>query len=224
MIKKVLLAVLVIGALVSVFFNYDQSKDHKKFLEEMAKIDHENDSLKADIAVMDEQIDSLEYVDEALTYKLSHQKAKVVKVIAYVDSAKAAVDTYTEHELVTSFNNRYPKDTVTNPLPLAQPVLVAAAKDLAELDGAKEIISIKDSIITTQEERIATKDTIISKYVSKETNFKKIITNQDTQIQGWKGQYSALELQNKKLKLQNKFTKVAAMVVVGGLSYMMLMK
>lgn len=224
MIKKVLLAVLVIGALVSVFFNYDQSKDHKKFLEEMAVIDHENDSLKADIAVMDAQIDSLEYVDEALTYQVEHQKTKIVKVIEKVDLAKAAVDTYTEHELITSFNNRYPKDTVTNPLPLAQPVLVEAAKDLAELDGAKEIISIKDSIITTQESRIATKDTIISKYISKETNFKKIITNQDTQIQGWKGQYSALELQNKKLKLQNKFTKIAAYVVVGGLSYMMLMK
>lgn len=224
MIKKVLLVVLVIGALVSVFFNYDQSKDHKKFLEEMAVIDHENDSLKADNSVKDAQIDSLEYVDEVLTYKVEHQKAKVVKVIAYVDSAKSAVDTYTEHELITSFNNRYPKDTVTNPLPVAQPVLVAAAKDLAELDGAKEIISIKDSIITTQDTRIATKDTIISKYVSKETNFKKIITNQDTQIQGWKGQYSKLEFQNKKLKLQNKFTKVAAIVVVGGLSYMMLMK
>jgi hypothetical protein len=224
MIKKVLLAVLVIGALVSVFFNYDQNKDHKKFLEEMAVIDHENDSLKADIAVMDAQIDSLEYIDEALTYKLEHQKAKVIKVVAYVDSAKAAIDTYSEHELVSSFNKRYPKDTVTNPLPVAQPVLVEAAKDLAELDGAKEIISIKDSIITTQDTRIATKDTIISKYISKETNFKKIITNQDTQIQGWKGQYSKLEFQNKKLKLQNKFTKVAAIVVVGGLSYMMLMK
>jgi hypothetical protein len=224
MIKKVLLVVLVIGALVSVFFNYDQNKDHKKFLEEMAVIDHENDSLKADIAVMDAQIDSLEYVDEALTYKLAHQKTKIVKVIEQVDLAKAAIDTYSEHELVSSFNKRYPADTVTNPLPLAQPVLVATAKDLAELDGAKQLISIKDSTIALQDERISTKDTIISKYVSKEVNFKRIITNQDTQIQGWKGQYSKLEFQNKKLKLQNKFTKVAAIVVFGGLSYMMLMK
>ena len=224
MIKKVLLAVLVIGALVSVFFNYDQSKDHKKFLEEMAVIDHENDSLKANILVMDAQIDSLEYVDEVLTYKVEHQKAKVIKVVEKVEIAKAVIDTYSEQELVSSLNQRYPKDTVTNPLPVAQPVLVEAAKDLAELDGAKEIISIKDSIITTQDTRIATKDTIISKYVSKEINFKKIITNQDTQIQGWKGQYTKLEFQNKKLKLQNKFTKIAAIVVVGGLSYMMLMK
>jgi hypothetical protein len=224
MIKKVLLAVLVIGALVSVFFNYDQSKYHKKFLEEMAVIDHENDSLKADIAVMDAQIDSLEYVDEALTYKLAHQKTKIVKVIEQVDLAKAAIDTYSEHELVSSFNKRYPVDTLTNPLPLAQPVLVATAKDLAEFDGSKQLISIKDSTIALQDERISTKDTIISKYVAKEVNFKRIITNQDTQIQGWKGQYSKLEFQNKKLKLQNKFTKVAAIVVVGGLSYMMLTK
>ena len=224
MIKKVIIVAVLAALALSLFKNFDQSKDHKKFLEEMAVIDHENDSLKADIAVMDAQIDSLEYVDEVLTYKVEHQKAKVVKVIAYVDSAKAAIDTYSEHELVSSLNQRYPKDTVTNPLPVAQPVLVEAAKDLAELDGAKEIISIKDSIITTQDTRIATKDTIISKYVSKEINFKKIITNQDTQIQGWKGQYTKLEFQNKKLKLQNKFTKIAAIVVVGGLSYMMLMK
>ena len=224
MIKKVIIIAVLAALAVSLFKNFDQTKDHKKFLQEMAVIDHENDSLKAGIVAMDAQIDSLEYVDEVLTYKVEHQKTKVVKVIAYVDSAKVAIDSYSEQELVSSFNKRYPKDTVTNPLPIAQPVLVEAAKDLVELDGAKEIISIKDSIITTQDTRIATKDTIISKYISKETNFKKIITNQDTQIQGWKGQYSTLELQNKKLKLQNKFTKIAAMVVVGGLSYMMLMK
>jgi len=224
MIKKILFVALIIGAVVSIFISYDQNKNHKKFLEEMAKIDHENDSLKANIAALNHEVDSLDKLDDELIYKLEHQKAKIVKIVQYVDSAKAEIDTYNEQTLVGFFNTKYPKDTVTNPLPVAQPVLVSAAKDLIEFDGAKQLLVIKDSTIALQDERISTKDTIISKYQAKEVNFKKIITNQDTQIQGWKGQYAQLEIKNNKLKLQNKFTKIAAMVVVGGLTYMVLMK
>ena len=182
------------------------------------------DSMKLDIIKDNAIIDSLEYVDQTLTVKLDIAKKNVKVITKYVDSSKSAIDSYTEHQLITSFNNRYPTDTVTNPLPVAQPVLVAAAKDLVELDGAKQIITIKDSVIALTEARVTGKDSVIAVFVKKEGTYKNIMFNQDTQIKDWKSQYNALQLQNAKLKAKNKFTKIGAGLIVGGLVYLMVAK
>ena len=182
------------------------------------------DSMKLDIIKDNAIIDSLEYVDQALTVKLDIAKKNVKVITKYVDSSKSAIDSYTEHQLITSFNTRYPTDTVTNPLPVAQPVLVAAAKDLVELDGTKQIITIKDSVIALTESRVAGKDSVIAVFVKKEGTYKNIMFNQDTQIKDWKFQYNALQLQNAKLKAKNKFTKIGAGLIVGGLVYLMVAK
>ena len=185
---------------------------------------HAVDSMKLSIVKDDAVIDSLNQVDSVLQWKLAHQKAKVVVIDHWVDSSKGKIDTYSEHELIASFHNRYPKDTVTNPLPLAQPVLVSAAKDLVELDGAKEKLVLKDSSIATLESRVAVKDSVIVKFQSKESTYKNIIMNQDTQIKDWKVQFNQLQLQNAKLKAKNKFVKIGAGLVTGGLIYLMLAK
>ena len=182
------------------------------------------DSMKLDIIKDNAIIDSLEYVDQALTVKLDIAKKNVKIITKYIDSSKSAIDSYTEHQLITSFNTRYPTDTVTNPLPVAQPVLVAAAKDLVELDGTKQIITIKDSVIALTESRVAGKDSVIAVFVKKEGTYKNIMFNQDTQIKDWKFQYNALQLQNAKLKAKNKFTKIGAGLIVGGLVYLMVAK
>ena len=98
------------------------------------------------------------------------------------------------------------------------------AKDLVELDGAKEKLILKDSSIATLESRVANKDSVIVKFQSKESTYKNIIMNQDTQIKDWKNQYQTLYLQNQKLKFKNKITKIGAGVVVGGLVYLMIAK
>jgi hypothetical protein len=163
-------------------------------------------------------------VDVQLQDKLAYAKSHVKTVTKFIDSSKAAIDTYNEKEIITFFNNRYPADTVTNPLPLAQPVLVYAAKDLAELDGVKQILPIKDSIIALTESRVSGKDSVISVYIKKEGTYRNIMTNQDLQIKDWKNQYQALYLQNQKLKFKNKITKIGAGIVVGGLVYLMVAK
>ena len=180
--------------------------------------------MKLTLAVDSAKIDSLVLVDNILTFKVAYMRDHVKTVTKFVDSSKTAIDSYTEHQLVTSFNTRYPADTVTNPLPVAQPVLVAAAKDLVELDGAKQIITIKDSVIALTEARVTGKDSVISVYVKKEGTYKNIMFNQDTQIKDWKFQFNALQLQNTKLKAKNKFTKIGAGLVVGGLVYLMIAK
>jgi hypothetical protein len=227
-LKKALPVILfaVISVLIGgvLFEKCSSSVEHKAFLSQMDSLHKVNDSLFAEIAKDDAEIDSLDLVAVELQYKVDHQKAKVIKIVETVEVEKNKVDTYTEHELVSSFNNRYPADTITNPLPLAQPVLVAAAKDLVELDGAKQIIVLKDSSIATLETKVAVKDSVITKYISKEDKFRLILTNKDKEIAGWEGQYQKLELQYNKLKVKSKFQRIGSYIVIGGLGYLMLAK
>ena len=223
--KKIVLGILIV--LVAAYIIFDKIGDiglTKEFTQKQDSLVHAVDSMKLTLAVDSAKIDSLVLVDNMLTFKVAYMKDHVKTVTKYVDSSKTAIDNYTEHQLVTSFNTRYPADTVTNPLPIAQPVLVAAAKDLVELDGAKQIITIKDSVIALTEARVTGKDSVISVYVKKEGTYKNIMFNQDTQIKDWKFQYNALQLQNAKLKAKNKFTKIGAGLVAGGLVYLMLVK
>lgn len=227
-LKKYLPKIVVVVAIIAIFSvlfeKCSSNADHKAFLNQVDSLHKVNDSLALEIKKDDAAIDSLNEVSEELTYKVEHQKAKVVKVIETVEVEKNKIDTYTEHELISSFNNRYPKDTTTNPLPLAQPVLVSAAKDLAELDGAKQIIILKDSSITTLEAKVTVKDSIITKFENKESKYKLILTNKDKEIAGWEDQYNQIDLQLKKLKVKSKFQRIGSYIVIGGLGYLMLAK
>lgn len=223
--KKIVLG--IIAFLVIAYIIFDRVQDaglSKEFLAKQDSLVHAVDSMKLTLAVDSAKIDSLNKVDDKLagqvTYWKNHQKV----IDHWVDSSKIIIDTYNEKELITYFNHRYPKDTTTNKLPLAQPVLTATAKDLAELDGAKQLITIKDSVIAITEARVSGKDSVIAVYIKKENTYKNIMTNQDIQIKDWKNQYQTLYLQNQKLKFKNKLTKIGAGVVVGGLVYLMIAK
>ena len=223
--KKAVL--LLLAVIVTAYIIFDKIGDvglTKEFTQKQDSLVQAVDSMKLDIVKDNAKIDSLVYVDNVLSDKVIYMKGHVKTVTKFVDSSKAAIDNYTEHQLITSFNTRYPKDTVTNPLPVAQPVLVAAAKDLVELDGAKQIITIKDSVIALTEARVTGKDRVIAIFTKKENTYKNMLFNQDTQIKDWKYQFNALQLQNTKLKAKNKFTKIGAGLVVGGLAYLMLAK
>jgi hypothetical protein len=223
--KKAVL--LILAVIVGAYIIFDKVSDaglSKEFLQKQDSLVQAVDSMKLDLVQDSIKIDSLVLVDVQLQDKLAYAKSHVKTVTKFVDSSKAAIDTYNEKELITFFNNRYPTDTVTNLLPLAQPVLVSTAKDLAELDGAKQIITIKDSVIALTESRVSGKDSVISVYIKKEGTYRNIMFNQDVQIKDWKNQYQTLYLQNQKLKFKNKITKIGAGVVVGGLVYLMIAK
>jgi hypothetical protein len=223
--KKYILPVILL--LIVLWFAFDKVTNIGLTSEFKAKQDslvHAVDSMQLVIAKEDKVIDSLNQVDNELQYKLDHQKTKVIKIIEAFEVTKIKINDLTESQLVSSFNQRYPEDTVTNPLLVAQPVLVSAAKDLVELDGVKQIVILKDSSIATLEERVSNKDSVINKYVSKENTYKNMVANQQTQIKDWKFQYNTLQLENAKLKTKNKFVKIGAGLVAGGLVYLMLVK
>jgi hypothetical protein len=221
--KKLIFPLVIVALLFWIFVdkcNYSNlSSDFKVKQDSLVQA---VDSLQNDLHQKDLEISALNELDYDLQIKLDNAKAKVIIVNRLVDSSKGRIDTYSEKELVSSFNERYPADTVTNPLPLAQPVLVAAAKDLAEFDGAKVELAIKDSIIVLDEERIANKDSVIALHVKKELNYNNIVVNQELQIKDWRFQFNKIQLENHKLKIKNKFTKLAAGIVIGGLTYIIL--
>jgi hypothetical protein len=223
--KKLIFPLVIVALLFWVFAdkcNYSNLSNEFKIKQD--SLVHAVDSLNAEIIKDDSVIFVLNELDAHLQEQLDEQKNKIKTVVKYVEIEKNKIDTYSEAELISSFNQRYPADTVTNPLPLAMPVLNSAAKDLAEFDGAKQELIIKDSIIFLDEVKLSNKDSVIAKYISKEDKYKNIMTNQETQIKDWKFQYNALQLENKKLKIKNKFVKVGAGLVIGGLTYMMLTK
>jgi cell division protein FtsB len=225
LMKKYILPIILI--LILLWLAFDKVSNiglTEEFKTKQDSLVHAVDSMQLVIAKEDAEIDSLDVVAVELQYKIDHQKAKVKTIVRYIELEKNSIDAYSDPELVSSFNNRYPADTLTNPLLVAQPVLVSAAKDLVELDGAKQIIVLKDSSINTLEEKVTVKDSVIAKYVSKENTYKNMVANQQTQIKDWKFQYNTLQLENTKLKAKNKFTKIGAGLIAGGLVYLMLVK
>jgi hypothetical protein len=223
--KKFIFPLVVVVLLFWVFADKcNYSSLSSEFKAKQDSLTQAVDSLKVEIAKDDSTIFVLNELDAHLQEKLEEQKDKVKTIVKYVEIEKNKIDNYTEQELVSSFNKRYPIDTISNPLPVAQPVLISAAKDLVELDGTKQTLLVKDDIIALNEERIANKDSVIAKFLSKEDKYKNIVTNQETQIGDWKQQYNILRIENHKLKIKNKFVKIGAGIVIGGLTYTILKK
>jgi hypothetical protein len=221
--KKLVLPLVIVALLFWIFVdkcNHNVSED--TFARKQDSLNYVVDSLEVDINKRDSVIDELYKVNIELDYQIGHQQEKIKIITKYTDSSKQKIDTYTEEELISSFNQRYPKDTTTNPLPLAQPVLIAAAKDLVELDGAKEIIVVKDSIISLTEDKVVLRDSIITHFSDKEANYKSIIGIKNTQINDHKIQYNTLKIQNTKLKIQAKIGKIGAGLAIVGLTFLLI--
>jgi uncharacterized coiled-coil protein SlyX len=221
--KKLVLPLLFVVLLFWLFIdkcNYNVSED--VFAHRQDSLNHVVDSLEINITKRDSVIDELYKVNIELDYQIGHQQEKIKVIIKYTDSSKQKIDTYTEKELISLFNQRYPKDTTTNPLPLAQPVLVATAKDLVELDGVKEIIIVKDSIISLTEDKVVLRDSIITHFSDKEANYKSIIGIKNTQINDHKIQYESLKLENKKLKIKANLGKIGTGLAVVGLTFLLI--
>ena len=153
-----------------------------------------------------------------------HQEEKIKYITKYVDSSKDKIDKYSAPELVSSLNQRYPKDTTNTPLLIAKPVLQASAKDLAELDGARETIIVKDSIISLTQEKVVIRDSVIVEFKNKEVNYKIVDSIKTTQIGDWKVQYKVVQKENEKLKFQKKFSKLMGSIIAAVLAFLYISK
>jgi non-ribosomal peptide synthetase component E (peptide arylation enzyme) len=224
--KRVILysiLVLLIAALVYEGCKRVQppSETFKATIDSLHKL---NDSLMDGIKFRTDIIDSLYTVDVESYLAIQELKGNIAATIKQTKAAKKVIPALTDPALVSQFNQRYPADTVSNKLQVARPVLVLAAQDLIELDGAKEVIKTQDSIIVQDSIRIGTKEKIIEKYVEKESIYTKVIVNKDSEIEKWTKEHRALQFQNKKLQIKSKVQKIALYVVAGALATVALLK
>jgi len=213
-----LLFLTVIG--LAVWIILDRIRDKEKdelFLQKQIQFTRTIDSLKGEIPKKDSVVLVLFEINDSLQHKIDTLKSNVKVVVRYVDSSKLAIDNFTERELIAFYNERYPKDTTSNKLPVAQPVLTNAAKELAELDGARKMLTLKDSILANIGKQLEVKDSIINVYVSKEGDYKTIIVNQDSLIKNWDNRYKELDKKYQKAKIMNKVIKTASGIIIAAI-------
>ena len=223
--KTILLivAVLLIGYII--FDKIGDEATSKEFFTDQARKDNINKDLLAthvqDSIKKDSTNKVLLVYKEQAEYLKSHAKV----IIKYIDSSKASIDTYNDQQTKSFYNNRYKNiDTITNPLSLSRLVLISAAKDLVELDGTKDLVIIKDSLINTHEKSISTlyfKDSISTKQIF---TLRTVINNQEGQLKEFKYEVGRLNNVVKTQQFKNKITKIGAGLIVSGLVYLMVAK
>lgn len=98
------------------------------------------------------------------------------------------------------------------------------AKDLVKGDSALSLLKIKEDQLILTEKKVTFKDSIISTYRLKETNYLSQVTNEMAKVEGWQKQYSELYKEHRKLKVKYRFTKVLSYAIIGGLGYLYITK
>jgi hypothetical protein len=224
--KKTIL--LIVAVLVAGYIIFDKISDQttsKEFFADQARKDSINKTLLAthiqDSIKKDSANKVLLVYKEQAEYLKSHAKV----IVKYIDSSKATIDTYNDQQTKSFYNNRYKNvDTTINPLFLSHPVLIAAAKDLVELDGTKSLLINSDSLNKNYESQISTyhfKDSISTKQIF---TLRTVITNQEGQLKDFRYEVGRLNNVVKKQQFKNKITKIGAVIVVGGLVHLMIAK
>jgi|688.fasta_scaffold15005_8 hypothetical protein len=195
-----------------------------EFTEKMDSLQRVNDSLIKENNLSDSLIEDLAAEDIRLNDIIDAQKASVQIIREIVIKEVEVIRDADSAAIAKFYNLRYPNQALAPDtlIALNKPVLVEVAADLIKYDGAVKEIAIKDSIISSQGTRISLKDSTITLFKSKEANLNNIIGNKDLAIDEWTKQYKGLQLENKKLKLQSKFQKVATVLFAGGFAYMLI--
>lgn len=217
------IAIIVLIGIGYVLFERSGYTD-SNFKARLDSLQHATDSLKQNIAMKDQQLVTLQAVDNELSNALANQKIQVNVEREKTEELVKEVTQMTNSQIVSSLYKRYPKDTLTNPIPVSEPVLINTAQDLIRYDGVKKEIILKDSSIVTLEGKVQVKDKMINVYVAKEDDYKQIVSNQEVQIDTWRKEYEELKKQNKKLALKYKFHKAANVILLGGTAALLILK
>ncbi len=197
-----------------------------EFKAKLDSLDRENDSLIVAIKADDSLINVLTIQDAELKENLAAAKGRVKVIHDVVYKEVEVAKKFDSAAIVKFYVDRYPTEAqiVDTIVGINKPILLVAATDLIKYDGAKKELSLKDSMLTMQDVRIAMKDSVITVFGLKEDKYKKIVINKDLAISEWSNQYNLLQIENKKLKLKAKFQRIASFAIIGGLTYMTLKK
>ena len=223
--KVIIIAVAIIVAVGILYTLLERNGyNDSKFKTRLDSLKSAAEQLQQSILKKDSTIAVMNAVDIQLIDRFSQQQAKIIVEREKTEVEIEEVQKLNNSALVSNLNKRYPGDTISNLLPIAEPVILNTAVDLVRYDGAKKEIVLKDSTILILEGRVQVKDKMIDVYKEKETDYKNLVTNKDTQIDGWEKEYEKLKSENKKLFLKNKLHKMANYVLLGGAAVLLIAK
>jgi hypothetical protein len=223
--KKIVLvaALALVGYSLFTLGGFRVDSSFKAKLDSLNKV---NDSLVVENKKDDSTIAVLEVLDKSLETQVAYQKTHVKVIHDKVNNQVEVIKRHDSAAIVKFYTTRYPLEAkvIDTLIPINKPILISAASDLTRYDGAKQEIVVKDSVISLQESRIILKDSTITLFKNKEGRYQAIIGNKDQAISEWTKQYDVLNLNYKKLQVKSKFQRIASYVIIGGLTYTLLVK
>lgn len=98
------------------------------------------------------------------------------------------------------------------------------AKDLIKGDSVIATLKLKETELSLVQKKVVAKDSIISIYRLKESNYVQQINGERQKVEGWQQSYGILQKENKNLKVKYRFTKILSYAIIGGLGYLYLTK
>jgi uncharacterized protein YlaN (UPF0358 family) len=114
--------------------------------------------------------------------------------------------------------------TDTSKITLTYPIAKRIALDLISGDSAKAILKQKEVELTLVEKKVVYKDSIISIFKIKETNYINQVRSEQQKIEGWQQSYELLRKENRKIKIKSRFTRILSYTIIGGLGYLYITK
>ena len=116
------------------------------------------------------------------------------------------------------------KDTVVPTKCIPVPILKLIAKDLISGDQAKVELKLTTTQLDEMENKISIKDSIISKLTGEGKNYLNVIDNQRYAYGILEEHTKQVEKMFKKEKNKNVFTKILSFIVIGTLTYFLIIK
>ena len=116
------------------------------------------------------------------------------------------------------------KDTIIPTKCFSAPVVKLIAKDLISGDLAKEELKLTLKELKETELKVSLKDSIITKLSEKEVNYNKVISEQRAQYGVLQTHIAQVEKSLKEMKYKNIFTKIFSTIIVGTLTYFLIIK
>lgn len=98
------------------------------------------------------------------------------------------------------------------------------AKDLIKGDSAITLLQLKETELALVQKKVIFKDSVISIYKLKESNYVQQVIGERQKVEGWQESYRLLQKENKNLKIKYRFTQILSYAIIGGLGYLYLTK
>ena len=122
--------------------------------------------------------------------------------------------------LILGATTGYTQDTIHLPTRVAKQI----ATDLVNCDSLKAVHELTTQQLIHTEEKTVIQDSIITLYKQKSIDYVKQISAEERKTEIWQDQYKVVAKQCKKLKAKLTFTKITLSAIIGGLTYLYIMK